>query len=64
MATEAQKRAVAKRRSKLESLRFDFNIEKQSDIEALDKFNALSKEFKSKKDAFIYLITQKNKNNS
>lgn len=60
MATEAQKRAVAKRRAKLESLRFDFNVEKQSDIEALDKFNRLSEQFNSKKEAFIYLLSRYN----
>lgn len=61
MATEAQKRAVAKRRMKLESLRFDFNTQKSSDIEALNKFNQLSKKFNSKKEALIYLINLSNK---
>lgn len=58
MATEAQKRAVAKRRVKLESLRFDFNTEKPSDIEALNKFNELSEKFNSKKEALIFLINR------
>ncbi|MBC9130708.1 hypothetical protein FcAc13_05220 [Frischella sp. Ac13] len=61
MATEAQKRAVAKRRMKLESLRFDFNTQKSSDIEALNKFNQLSEKFNSKKEALIYLINLSNK---
>lgn len=61
MATDAQKRAVAKRRLKLESLRFDFNIEKPSDVEVLNKFNQLSKKFNSKKEALIYLISLSNK---
>ena len=56
MSTEAQKRAVAKRRKKLISLRFDFNVENEADIEALSKFNEIAKGFRSKKDAFLYLI--------
>lgn len=60
MATDAQKRAVAKRRLKLKSLRFDFNTEKTSDVEVLNKFNQLSKKFNSKKEALIYLISLSN----
>lgn len=56
MATEAQKRAVAKRRLKLESLRFDFNVENPSDIEVLGEFKKLSKNFNSKKEAFVFLV--------
>ena len=56
MATEAQKRAVAKRRLKLESLRFDFNVENPSDVEVLGEFKELSKNFNSKKEAFVFLV--------
>lgn len=59
MATEAQKRAVAKRRLKLESLRFDFNVENPSDVDTLFKFKELSKNFKSKKEAFTFLVKDK-----
>lgn len=56
MATDAQKRAVNKFRKKVITVKFDFNTEKLSDIEALNKFNELSKKFNSKKEALIYLI--------
>lgn len=56
MATESQKRAVAKHRSKLQSLRFDFNLESESDRLILEKFNNLATNYKSKKDLLISLI--------
>lgn len=56
MLTAKQKATRKHQKEKLTSIKFDFNKEKDSDIEAMEKFNELSMMFSSKKEAFIYLI--------